>query len=400
MHLRRREGESIRSLLFAIRVLESPQGGGAGEIHEVSAFGHGRCGQLGNDNGDVKALPFQVEGFTSRPVLHISAGCDHTAVVTCDGEVFTFGSAEDGMLGHGLEGCDEFVPRRVEELKGRHVVVQAVCGGAHTVVLTDDGDVFTFGWGGHGQLGHGDLDREYTPRRVEALKGKHVVQVAAGEHHTVALTKDGDVFTFGSAEDGMLGHGLEEGDAFVPRRVEALQGRHVVHVAVGEHHTVALTKYGEVFTFGRGGHGALGHGDDMDQMTPRRVDSFLGRHVIQIAAGGGHTAAVTDDGEMFTFGWGRFWQLGHGEGIGEELRPRRVDALAGKRVVQVAAGDAYYAVITSNGEVFTFGSGEFGQLGHGLHLGEPVPRRVDALCGRHTVMVSAGIAHTLALSIA
>ena len=97
---------------------------------------------------------------------------------------------------------------------------------------------------------------------------------------------------------------------------------------------------GEVLTFGRGDSGQLVHGGTGSELVPRTVEALAGKRVVQVAAGGSHTAVLTSDGEMLTFGRGGSGQLGHG-GTGDELVPRTVQALAGKRVVQIvaAAGD-------------------------------------------------------------
>ena len=86
------------------------------------------------------------------------------------------------------------------------------CGYAHTVVATEGGDVYTFGLGLYGQLGHGDEENQLAPRRVPAagFNGERVVMVAAGNEHTVALSEAGHVFTWGNGGGGQLGHNDEE----------------------------------------------------------------------------------------------------------------------------------------------------------------------------------------------
>ena len=127
-----------------------------------------------------------------------------------------------------------------------------------------------------------------------------------------------------------------------------------------------------------GGFGALGHGGLEIELLPRLVGSLAGKKVIGAAAGAMHTAVWTDDGEVFTFGRGAYGQLGHG-GLENELVPRLVQALAGRKVVGAAAGAEHTAVWTDDGEVFTFGSGECGRLAHGGEEDEFVPRLVETL---------------------
>uniref|UniRef100_A0A8C6XH78 RCR-type E3 ubiquitin transferase n=1 Tax=Naja naja TaxID=35670 RepID=A0A8C6XH78_NAJNA len=82
--------------------------------------------------------------------------------------------------------------------------IQVSCGFHHSVVLMENGDVYTFGYGQHGQLGHGDVNSRGCPTLVQALPGPST-QVSAGSNHTAVLLMDGQVFTFGSFSKGQLG---------------------------------------------------------------------------------------------------------------------------------------------------------------------------------------------------
>ena len=107
----------------------------------------------------------------------------------------------------------------------------------------------------------------------------------------------------------------------------ALAGTVVVGVSAGSQHTAVWTDAEELFTFGEGGGGRLGHGGEADELVPRLVGELAGKKVIGAAAGTMHTAVWTDGGELFTFGDGAFGELGHG-GEQNELVPRLVEALA------------------------------------------------------------------------
>ena len=145
-----------------------------------------------------------------------------------------------------------------------------------TAVCTAEGELFTFGSGDFGRLGHGGTENEAVPRLVEALTGKKVVGTSAGETHTAAWTEEGELFTFGNGNFGRLGHGGAQNE-LVPRRVEALTGKKVVGTSAGGNHTAAWTEEGELFTFGYGYLGMLGHGGDQDELVPRLVQALRGR---------------------------------------------------------------------------------------------------------------------------
>ena len=140
-------------------------------------------------------------------------------------------------------------------------------------------------------------------------------------------------------------------------------------------HTVTCVA-GKVFTFGSGVQ--LGHdGANQEEHVPRPIAGLVGRKVVGVAAGDGHTVVCTAEGQMYSFGAGELGQLGHG-GEEDELVPRLVEGLVGKKVVGVAAGcTARHSLVwTDHGQVYTFGDGEFGKLGHGGQENELVPRVV------------------------
>ena len=127
------------------------------------------------------------------------------------------------------------------------------------------------------------------------------------------MTEGGGVCTFGDGQDGRLGHGDRE-NQLAPRRVPAagFNGERIVMVAVGGAHTVALSEAGHVYTWGCGEDGRLGHGDTEDQWAPRQVEAgrFGGEQVVFVAAGAADTLAVTAGGRLYTWGYGNFGQLG------------------------------------------------------------------------------------------
>jgi hypothetical protein len=213
---------------------------------EVLHFIEPRDGQPGlNNQQNQLAVPEVLSGLR---VVSVSIGFNHTAAVTANGELYTFGL---GNLGHGKE-ANELLPRRVEGLLAGERVVAVATGYYHTVVLTVGGAVFTFGYGGHGQLGHGNQEDQLTPRRVEALVGHRVVRVAAGLYHTAVLTEDGVVLTFGYNRSGQLGRAAYQVLSSLPGVVEldARAGERVVGLVIGYSGTGLEMSSGRLVTCG------------------------------------------------------------------------------------------------------------------------------------------------------
>ena len=216
----------------------------------------------------VEALMSELK---SERAVQVSCGDEHTAVVTSTGKLFTFGCGDYGRLGHDST-CHAGYPRRVEGTLVGKYVVQVSCGGDHTAVVTSEGELYTFGWGFGGRLGLGatmdQCNEEWVPRRVEGeLTGKRVVQVSCGNEHTAVVTLEGELHTFGMGVLGRLGHGGEE-KKFVPTRVDKLMGKRVVRVSCGDTCTAVLTSEGELYT---SGDTEGDNPDDEELMWPRRV---------------------------------------------------------------------------------------------------------------------------------
>ena len=378
IHLERREGETLGSLLFAIRV-QCPKWGvcarreaeaeweGAHMYSDASVHGDGR--------GIVQldATNFHAFSKGNRRVTQVAAGNSHMALVTSGGLVYTLGDGEYGQLGRGhvIDRTRVIVPMPVKGPLEDRFVVKAAVGMHHTAAVTNDGFLYTFGNGKLGQLGHpsseNSMNCEYTPRRVETLAvelGAHVVDLALGSYHSIVVcSRTGRAYSFGVNWAGELGHGPVPTDELHsrsrPREVVGLHGKPVVGVSAGAGHSAVITADGALYTFGRRMNGRLGHpeedGTGGAMHTPRQVDALRGKRVVQVAAGGSHTVALTSDGEMFTFGDGKDGQLGHGNGRSRN-EPERVEAMVGKWVVQVATPKAAHtSAVTVDGEVFTCG---------------------------------------------
>jgi len=173
-------------------------------------------------------------------------------------------------------------------------------------------------------LGHGDDQDQLLPKNVEAfIAGRRVVAVSAGDGHSLALTADGAVWSWGWGSCGKLGHGDLQ-NQLRPKKVEALAGRRVVAVSA-EDHSLAITADGSVWSWGDGGFGRLGHGDEQNQLLPKRIEAFAGRRVVAVSAGAGHSLAFTASGPVFSWGLGKSGCLGHGEDLSNQLLPKKIE---------------------------------------------------------------------------
>ena len=165
----------------------------------------------------------------------------------------------------------------------------------------------------YGKLGHGNENGCSTPRKVEALTGHHIAQIACGSRHTAIVTSTGKLYTWGDKDNGVAGHGDSESHQYTPKLLEKLKDEQIVQLSACGFHTGCITTNGEVYTWGEGKFGRLGHGNERNCHTPKLVENLIGKKPKQIACGGFHSAVIGEDGKMYTFGGGEHGQLGHGD---------------------------------------------------------------------------------------
>ncbi|KAL9366492.1 hypothetical protein Peur_037691 [Populus x canadensis] len=333
----------------------------------VYSCGSSLCGVLGHGAETTQCVAFTRIRFPSLAnVVQVSASHNHAAFVLQSGEVFTCGDNSSFCCGHKDTNRPIFRPRLVEALKA--VSCKQVSVGLNfTVFLTRQGQLYTCGSNTHGQLGHGDtLDRP-TPKIIELLEGiGPVVQIAAGPSYVLAVTDNGVVYSFGYGSNFCLGHG-EQHDEFQPRAIQTFRRKdiHVVHVSAGDEHAVALDSSGFVYSWGKGYCGALGHGDEIDKTLPSLVNCLKNHLAVQACARKRKTFVLVDDGSVYGFGCMGFGSLGFPDrGITEKvMTPRVLDSLRAHRVSQISTGLYHTVVVTNQGQMFGFGDNERAQLG-------------------------------------
>ncbi|POM75954.1 Hypothetical protein PHPALM_6866 [Phytophthora palmivora] len=277
----------------------------------------------------------------------------------------------------------EFVADKLQASVDNTSITQVSGGQRFFASVTENGSLFTWGDSSGGRLGYaiadGDSRRVSLPQRVFALERHTIIQVACGAFHTLVTDLNGHVFGWGSNARGQLGFlspGFPSTAIETPSVVGDLRGLYMSSVACGEYHSLALSSDGRVFSWGCNKYGKLGRTADslLDMVQPRQIDadwtgwamdmkSRIGngeRYVVRrIAAGKDHSLAISNDGAGFTWGRGDSGQLGHGCYM-DVSEPKQVMALSAAisekcGIIDVAGGNDFSVFLLQNGTAYICG---------------------------------------------
>ncbi|MQM07717.1 hypothetical protein Taro_040559 [Colocasia esculenta] len=391
----------------------------------VLAWGSGEDGQLGMGDWEEKDWVYSIRSLESKNVVAVVAGSRNSLAICDSGNLYTWGWNQRGTLGHPPETKTENVPSLVKALANVNII-QAAIGGWHCLAVDDQGHAYAWGGNEYGQCGeeperkdeHGRVLRRDIVIPQRCAHKLSVRQVAAGGTHSVVLTNEGHVWTWGQP--------WPPGDIkqiSTPVRVQGLE--RVRLIAVGAFHNLALTEEGILWAWGNNEYGQLGTGDTQPRSQPIPVQGLSGLSLVDIAAGGWHSTALTDQGECslimspfgksseslhpygkmdlllnllfeawgsFVYAWGRgeHGRLGFGDDKSSRMVPQKVHLLAGEDIVQ-------------------FGRGDHGRLGYGrkvttghpmeVPIDIPAPRNLPSPGGHWSATsVACGGRHTLAIT--
>ncbi|XP_019622751.1 PREDICTED: regulator of chromosome condensation-like [Branchiostoma belcheri] len=300
---------------------------GTGDSHTIALTTDGRVwcwGTFRDNNGqfgltsDGRTQPRPVEIPIPARVLKISSGVSHVACLTEDGDLYTFGCGEQGQLGRiaecftvrgGRKGLSLLVEPALVRMKGKrgsgksHMKFSDVfCGNHNTFAISDDHeDVYAFGLNNYYQMGLDGAQARYVPEHVDSLSDKRWAQIEGGQHHTVALSQDGEVYVMGRGEYGRLGLG-EDMDKEVTKPTQLTTLSNICGVATGSAVSFAVSKNGEAYSWGMGTNLQLGLSDDDDVWVPTKMSGkqLDSREVVLVSGGGQHTVMLARDKDSNT----------------------------------------------------------------------------------------------------
>ncbi|EDV28782.1 uncharacterized protein TRIADDRAFT_52018 [Trichoplax adhaerens] len=310
-------------------------------------------GQLGLGHTDDKITPQKMPNLNFKPKW-IGGGGGHSVFldvyVAETGELYACGWNNNGQL--GLEHQDNVT--RLQKLSLPIRMQKVACGWNHTIALSVEGKLYSWGSNAFGQLGHSPCSRGSiinTPTLIEDISDREFIDTCAGLRHTHAVEACGQTWSWGACKKGQLGIGERMDIVEKPVLISTLRGIRVKKVVAGSYHSACLTECGEVFCWGSNRYGQCTLADKTESLIPVKIssESCVNKCFIDIHSGWSHVVAVVEGGIVYSWGRCDYGQLGYtelsdGDSKRYQQEPACVPNLHDLR--QIACGSEHNIVIS------------------------------------------------------
>ena len=356
-------------------------------------------------------------------VLALSLGAMNSSALTTEGRLFIWGANFWAQLGDGTR-IDSLIPKDITshfDLDVGEKIISASLATIHSSVLTSEGRVFTWGDNRNGQLGDGTTTNSSTPKDITSHfylgVGETIITISSGYAHSLAITSEGRVFTWGFNIYGQLGDGTTENSSTpkdITNQFGLGVGETIISINLGDMHSSALTSIGRVFTWGDNNMRQLGDGTYIDSSTPVEITSQFSLNIEEtiksVSLGRYHSSSITSEGRIFTWGFNMKGQLGDGTTENSSTPidiTSQFDLGVGETIISINLGEMHSSVITSEGRIFTWGQNDSGQLGNGTYSSGvydsnsspiEITTQFYLYAGERIVSVSLGRSHSSALT--
>ncbi|MBO5413506.1 MAG: hypothetical protein J6A29_04350, partial [Clostridia bacterium] len=372
--------ETLSSLNEQYEALQGKRIMGYDSINKLVWLEGGESYYSINDDAIVNFSDMEVF-LQEKNIVQIAANYDNFTAVDINDKVWTWGDNWYGQLGDGTEK-DSSTPICISDIEDNSLngvkIKQISSGQAHTVVIDENGKVWTWGNNEVGQLGEGTETNRSTPICISnmeenPLNGIKIKQISAGSSHTVALDENDKIWTWGWNHYGQLGDGTETNSS-TPICISniagnSLNGINIVQISTEGSYTVALDSTGKVWTWGGNWYGNLGDGTTNGRNTPICIsdiedNSLNGVKIKQISSGGNHTVAVDENGKVWAWGDNGYGQLGDGT-TNDSNTPICISdinsELNGKQITVVEAGVCRTVLLDNNNNKYNIFGGREGK---------------------------------------
>ncbi|XP_058802630.1 secretion-regulating guanine nucleotide exchange factor [Phymastichus coffea] len=372
--------------------------------YRLFSWGANSHGQLGQ--GDIKEeellVPREVDlsstGLQPKNIVKIVGGAGHSLLLDNAGRVFSCGWNNKGQA--GVTNASSHFQRMAVVPEGEEIV-DIACGWDSSMALTKSGELFTWGSNSHGQLG---LTHAAIGAKVNKLSkvefAKPVQRISMGLRHSAVITKDARVFVCGAATKGQLGIDFR-GGRYSGQFVEVSQIQSARYVACGQHHTVVVTSDNEIFAWGDNKYGQLGVDPAIRalSLTPVKINNYEGTMSIRgIFCGWTHSAVLTADNKVFCWGRNSYGQLGRGQSVQAVETWEATVPVTSTSIQQLAVGSEHNVALLDDKTVVSWGWNEHGNCGNGSVENVFVPTKIVSL-ELKSVLIGTGAGHSFAVAL-
>ena len=340
--------------------------------------GDNSCGQLARKLGSyVYEDSVLTKVSTSAKIIDVAMGADHIVVLDENGEVWTAGCNQYGALGIDENAGKNWYGTYIETLRkvtvgDGGVKIKAVAAGQfHTILIDENGGVWTAGKNTDGQLGRSDNVNDGAPnaefKKVDGLENVKIVSAAGGLAHTILLDESGNVWTAGNNVYGELGRQTaDDVDLKFEKVTDGISGIKITAIAAGSYYTVLLDENGNVWTVGSNGYGELGRETNGVSSRVFGKADLQGATTARFIAAGGTTIVIDTDGNVRTSGINGHGQLGRDTGSeSSDWKLLAVtDGIDGAEIIAAATGAGSYhsVLLDKRGVIRTCGANQCDQL--------------------------------------
>uniref|UniRef100_K3W722 B30.2/SPRY domain-containing protein n=1 Tax=Globisporangium ultimum (strain ATCC 200006 / CBS 805.95 / DAOM BR144) TaxID=431595 RepID=K3W722_GLOUD len=342
---------------------EQPMYGKCEASGELYCCGQNSYGELGVGDDIERHQLTSVSLCGWDDIRQVVSGNETLAILTNDGVVLTCGLNKSGQCGQGHFDERVMLPRPVQALRSQKIKFIAASNGCeHMIALTETGLAYSWGYNDRGQLGHENLTTKiHIPKLIESMKDKKLGFAAVSYHHSAMVTDTGELYTFGMNDCGQLGLDHTQHQS-TPQLVKSLESQEVTMVSCGLYHTIICTASGELYSCGKNDYGQLGLGHSRQVKVPT-LAAVPNEMICFVACGYYHSIAVSTTGRAYSFGRNDYGQLGIGTKIHQNV-PNVVAISANTRIIRGACGCYHTVLLSEQGQVFVFGRNNKGQLGN------------------------------------
>ena len=321
-----------------------------GTLH---AFGYNYYGQLGLGHNNQVSLPTPIPNLPQ--ISMISCGYNFVVCVDYEGFIWSFGENDAGQLGTGTKTTFNNVPQKILDIPP---VISVSCGYAHTLIITNDDNLWSCGGNNLGQLCLGDKESHLKPQKTSF---SNITKISTGNIHSLFQNNKGEIFACGFNQHGQCGLGHFNSPQIKPIPIPNLPSN-IVQFICGSHHSLFLDSEGNVYSVGNNNNGQLGICHNIKQNVLRKIPNIP--PIKTISCAGASCYLIDLEGNLWSFGDNTFGQLGHGDKT-NKTSPKVINAL--KDIQQVSYGSAgvHFIAKNSQNQIFATGRNNFGQLGTG-----------------------------------